>query len=254
VLVSGSVADKPARLVAAGEPVELLSPPMKYVGRGALKLVGALDRFGLVVSGLRGLDAGASTGGFTDVLLQNGARAVVAVDVGYGQLHERLRADERVDNRERTNVRELSPDAIDGPVDIVVADLSFISLRVVAPALTNLLRPGGELVMLIKPQFEAGRQEASKGRGIIREPEIWRRVIGEVQASYNALGIDMMDLMVSPLRGADGNREFLVHGRSSHDESAADPGRGGSGTPSTTPGAAIGDEVIAAVVTEAGRP
>jgi 23S rRNA (cytidine1920-2'-O)/16S rRNA (cytidine1409-2'-O)-methyltransferase len=179
-------------------------PPARFVGRGGEKLDGALDRFGIDVEGRRCLDAGASTGGFTDCLLQRGAAHVLAVDVGYGQLHERLRADERVRNLERTNIRELAPE----PVDLVVGDLSFISLRTVLP---DLLAFGPELVLLVKPQFEAGRQEASKGKGVIRDPAVWRRVLGEVRTAAAEAGAAMIGAMPSAIRGQSGNVEFLVH-------------------------------------------
>lgn len=202
---------KPSRLVAPSEPVELLGPPPRFVGRGGEKLDAALDRFDVEVRERRAVDAGASTGGFTDALLQRGARAVVAIDVGRGQLHERLRADPRVEVRERTDIRHIDPAHIGGPVPLVVGDLSFISLRIVAPALLRLAEPGGDLVLLVKPQFEAGREEASRGRGVVRDPKVWRRVVDEVVAAYTAAGATIMGCMVSPLRGAEGNVEFFIH-------------------------------------------
>jgi 23S rRNA (cytidine1920-2'-O)/16S rRNA (cytidine1409-2'-O)-methyltransferase len=212
VLVGGAVADKPARLVAPDEPVELVGDPPRFVGRGGEKLDAALDRFAVPVAGRRALDAGASTGGFTDCLLQRGARSVVAVDVGYGQLHERLRADPRVEVHERTDVRAFRPDE---RFELVVADLSFISLRTVAPALVALASPGADLVVLVKPQFEAGRIEASKGRGVIRHPEVRERAVAGVRSAMEAAGAAMMEVMESPLTGADGNVEFLAHFRTS---------------------------------------
>jgi 23S rRNA (cytidine1920-2'-O)/16S rRNA (cytidine1409-2'-O)-methyltransferase len=211
VLVAGAPAHKPARLVAPEEPIVLVGPGPRFVGRGGEKLEAAIVRFAVDPAGRRCLDAGASTGGFTDCLLQHGAASVVSVDVGYGQLHERLRADPRVDNRERTNVRALDRASIGGPVSLEVADLSFVSLRLVLPALVALAAPGADLIALVKPQFEAGRVEASKGRGVIREPTVWRRVLEEVRAASAAAGSAMMAAMVSPITGADGNREFLVH-------------------------------------------
>jgi len=159
------------------------------------------------------LDAGASTGGFTDCLLQRGAQHVVAVDVGYGQLHEKLRADDRVEARDRTNVRSLDAEAIGGAVDLFVADLSFISLRTVAAALVDCALPGADLILLVKPQFEAGRAEASRGRGVIKDPEVQARVLDEVCADLRDRGASIMGTMESPITGADGNREFLVHAR-----------------------------------------
>ncbi len=213
VLVSGAVAAKPARLVAPGEPVEVVGPPPRFVGRGGEKLAGALDRFVVDVAGHRALDAGSSTGGFTDALLQAGAASVVAVDVGRHQLHERLRSDDRVDVREQTDIRDVRPEHVGGPVDLLVADLSFISLRSVVDHLVALVRDGGDLVLLVKPQFEAGRAEASRNRGVIRDPMVWRRTLEDAVGSIGGAGAAIMDGMVSPLRGAEGNVEFLLHAR-----------------------------------------
>ena len=207
------MAEKAARLVSAADPIVVQGPARAYVSRGGEKLAAGLDGFGISVAGVRALDAGASTGGFTDCLLQRGAAQVVAVDVGYGQLHERLRDDARIDLRERTNVRSLDAAAIGGPVDLVVADLSFISLRTVAPALLACAAPGADLVLLVKPQFEAGRAEASRGRGVIRDPEVRARVLDEVSGTLTALGAAIMGTMESPLKGADGNVELLLHAR-----------------------------------------
>ena len=211
--VAGAVADKASRLVAPGDAIEVRGPARRFVSRGGEKLAAALDEFAVEVEGRRVLDAGASTGGFTDCVLQRGARHVIAVDVGYGQLHEKLRADDRVEVRERTNVRGLDADAIGGAVDLVVADLSFISLRTVAAALLACAGPGADLVLLVKPQFEAGRAEASKGRGVIKDPEVHARVLGEICADLRERGASIMGTMESPITGADGNREFLVHAR-----------------------------------------
>jgi 23S rRNA (cytidine1920-2'-O)/16S rRNA (cytidine1409-2'-O)-methyltransferase len=208
--VSGAVASKASRLVDPSEPISLTGAPPRFVSRGGEKLDAALERFGVAVAGRRCLDAGASTGGFTDCLLQRGAREVVAVDVGFGQLHERLRADGRVQNRERCNIRSLGPDDVGALAEVTVADLSFISLRTVLPALLALTAADGQLVALVKPQFEAGRQEAARGRGVIRDPAVWRRVLEEVRSAAGSHGATMMEAMVSPLRGADGNVEFLV--------------------------------------------
>ena len=196
----------------------------RFVGRGGDKLAAALERFAVPVDGVRALDAGASTGGFSDCLLQHGADCVVAVDVGHGQLHERLRADPRVESVERTNVRGLAPGDVGPPFDLVVADLSFISLRTVLAPLLGLAAPGAHLVLLVKPQFEAGRDEASRGRGVIRDPEVWRRVLDEVVIALRATGAAIMGAMVSPLTGADGNVEFLVHARAATPSGADDIG------------------------------
>jgi 23S rRNA (cytidine1920-2'-O)/16S rRNA (cytidine1409-2'-O)-methyltransferase len=212
VLVGGAVAEKPARLVDAGEPVRVTGDGPRFVSRGGEKLDAALTRFGIDVDGLAALDAGASTGGFTDCLLQRGAASVVAVDVGHGQLHERLRADPRVELHERCNIRSLAPADLGGRrFPLVVADLSFISLSVVARALTELTAPDGQLVVLVKPQFEAGRREAARGRGVIRDPAVWRAAVGSVGAAFGSAGAVMMDVMRSPITGADGNVEFLAH-------------------------------------------
>ncbi len=206
VFVGGAPAAKAARMVAPGEAVTLRGPGPAFVSRGGLKLQGALDGFGLSPAGLRCLDAGASTGGFTDCLLQRGAAEVVAVDVGHGLLHERVRADPRVTVIERTNVRAL---ALGERFPLVTADLSFISLRTVAEPLVT--HAAADLVLLVKPQFEAGRAEASKGRGVITDPAVHQRVLDEVVVKFASLGAVKMGVMRSPLTGADGNVELLLH-------------------------------------------
>ncbi len=228
VLVSGSVADKPSRLVAPAEPIELIGPPPRFVSRGGDKLDAALTRFCIDVVGRRALDAGASTGGFTDCLLQAGASSVVAVDVGRGQLHPRIRNDPRVEVHERLDVREVTMATMLGrPADLVTADLSFISVTRAVPVLTGeIVVPGSPLVILAKPQFEAGRAEASRGRGIIRDPEVHRRTLLEVCGAISAAGADIMGAMPSPITGSAGNLEFLVHAR------VREPS-GGSPPPST---------------------
>lgn len=210
VLVGGAPSTKAARQVDGAEAVVLEGAPPRYVGRGGEKLAGALEQFGLDPSDVRVLDAGASTGGFTDCVLQAGAREVVALDVGHGQLHERLRADRRVVVMERTNLRHVDP-AVLGPFDAVVSDLSFISLTKVMAVLLGCCAPGGWLVLLVKPQFEAGRREVSKGRGIITDPAEWRGALERVVACAESLGGSVAGIGVSPLRGADGNVEFLLH-------------------------------------------
>jgi 23S rRNA (cytidine1920-2'-O)/16S rRNA (cytidine1409-2'-O)-methyltransferase len=211
VRVSGATADKPARLVGDDEPLHLERPPPRFVSRGGEKLDAALERFAIDATGRIALDAGASTGGFTDCLLQRGARQVIAVDVGYGQLHERLRGDARVVVRERTNIRGLE---LAEPVDLVVADLSFISLRLAAGALVGPnAMAGADVVLLVKPQFEAAKHEADRGRGVIKDPSIRRRVLDDVRSALSEQGAAMMEAMVSPLQGADGNVEFLAHAR-----------------------------------------
>jgi 23S rRNA (cytidine1920-2'-O)/16S rRNA (cytidine1409-2'-O)-methyltransferase len=223
VLVGGAIADKASRLVGRDEAVRLAGEPPRFVSRGGEKLDAALDEFSVVVTGRVALDAGASTGGFTDCLLQRGAASVVAVDVGRGQLHERLKADRRVRLLERTNVRHLTLDDVGGePFGLLVADLSFISLTTVAPALIErLAAPAADLVVLVKPQFEAGRREVSAGRGVVRDPAVWAGALQRVLGTLGGHGAAMMGVMVSPLTGADGNVEFLAHLRVGSDN----PGR-----------------------------
>ncbi len=215
VRVSGTVAVKASRLVAPSEPVHLTGPPARYVSRGGEKLAAALEQFRIDVTGARALDAGSSTGGFTDCLLQHGAVSVTSLDVGRGQLHHRLRQDGRVDARERTDIRGYTlEDAGGTPYDVVTADLSFISLTRAVPVLAgDLARPGADLVGLVKPQFEAGRSEASKGKGVIRDATVHRRTLSEVCDALTARGALVMGAMPSPITGQAGNVEFLVHAR-----------------------------------------
>jgi len=211
VTVGGAPADKPSRQVDPGDAIEVLGPPPRFVGRGGEKLAGALERFAVDPAGRRAIDCGASTGGFTDCLLQAGASEVVAIDVGYGQLHERLRADRRVRSFERTNLRGLEPDVVGGRADLIVGDLSFISLRTVVDDLLRLALPGADLVLLVKPQFEAGREDVARGRGVISDPALWLRALVGVHAAFDGRGAAIMEAMTSPIEGADGNVEFLVH-------------------------------------------
>jgi 23S rRNA (cytidine1920-2'-O)/16S rRNA (cytidine1409-2'-O)-methyltransferase len=212
VTVGGVQAGKAATLVGADDPVGLGAEPRRFVSRGGQKLDGALDRFGIDPTGRSCLDAGASTGGFTDRLLQGGASKVVALDVGYGQLAWEIRNDPRVVVMERTNIRDLTPAALPFAPDLVVADLSFISLRAVLPALVGAGSPEAEFVLLVKPQFEAGRRDVGRG-GVVRDPITWRRVLDEVSDALSALGAGPLDIAVSPLRGPAGNVEFFVHAR-----------------------------------------
>ncbi|MCE2511625.1 MAG: TlyA family RNA methyltransferase [Acidimicrobiia bacterium] len=215
VTVGGAPAAKASRLVDPGEAVVVAADPPRYVSRGGHKLEAALAGFGISAAGCRAIDVGASTGGFTDCLLQHGAAAVVAIDVGRNQLHERLRADPRVASLERTDVRSVTTGAIGGPAEIVVADVSFISLRLVAADLCRLAT--ADIVVLVKPQFEAGRAEADRGRGVIRDPEVWRRALLGVCRAVVGAGAAIMGVMVSPLTGAEGNVEFLLHADARHD-------------------------------------
>jgi 23S rRNA (cytidine1920-2'-O)/16S rRNA (cytidine1409-2'-O)-methyltransferase len=211
ITVGGAPATSPRRQVLADEALLVLGESPRFVTRAGAKLEAALDRFGLDVTGLRVLDAGASGGGFTDCLLQRGAAEVVAVDVGYGLIHERLRADARVTVVERTNVRSLEPGALGPLFPLVVGDLSFISLRTVARNLVGQAADGADLALLVKPQFEATRAEASRGEGVVRDPDVHRRVLAEVAAALTTRGADVIDAAPSPVTGSSGNVEYLLH-------------------------------------------
>ncbi|MEZ5244662.1 MAG: TlyA family RNA methyltransferase [Acidimicrobiales bacterium] len=213
VLVGGAVAEKAARQVDPGDAIELLGDGPRFVSRGGEKLAAALERFAVDVEGRRVVDAGSSTGGFTDCVLQAGAAHVVAIDVGRNQLHERMRADRRVAVHEQTNIRTLDPEAVGGPGDVLVGDLSFISLRTVLDSLLALTVEGGDLVLLVKPQFEAGKAEADRAKGVIRDAEVWSRTLTEVCIALQERGAAIMGAMTSPITGGDGNVEFLVHAR-----------------------------------------
>jgi 23S rRNA (cytidine1920-2'-O)/16S rRNA (cytidine1409-2'-O)-methyltransferase len=209
VLVGGAPATSPARQVAGDEPIALTAPPSPYVSRGGFKLAGALDAFGVEVASRRCVDVGATTGGFTDCLLQRGATHVTAIDVGRGQLDWRLRTDDRVTVWERTNVRDLAPGALQPLANVCVADVSFISLTKVAPHLLDLTTADAVFVLLVKPQYEAGRARLGKG-GIVRDVEVRVDVVDEVVAGLDRAGLGVHDLVESPITGADGNVEYLV--------------------------------------------
>ena len=210
VYVGGVRVDKAGHLVALDATVECRAAPHPYVSRGGVKLAGALDAFAFDASGLRCLDLGASTGGFTDCLLQRGAALVVAVDVGYGQLAHKLRTDPRVVVMERTNARALVPGAIGGPVDLTVVDASFISLSKLMPAVASCTRDGGDLIALVKPQFEAGREQVSRGLGVIRDETVRAEAVAAAAASVAAAGFDVLGLADSVLPGPKGNREVFL--------------------------------------------
>ncbi len=212
VRVDGRPGDKPGRVVAADAVIELEARP-RFVSRGGEKLLAAIEAFGVSFAGTTVLDVGASTGGFTDCVLQHGALRVTCVDVGRAQLHERIRADPRVTNLERVNARHLASGDLPLPVyDRIVMDLSFISLRSVLPAVWGFLAPGGMLIALVKPQFEAGREEASRGRGVIRDDAVRKAALAAVRAhaTTNLPGCEDRGAIDSPVHGADGNREFLL--------------------------------------------
>lgn len=211
VTVDGAPATKASRMVSAGEAVVVAGPPQRFVSRGGRKLEAALAGFGLDPDGMRAIDVGSSTGGFTDCLLQHGAASVVALDVGRGQLHQRLRVDLRVDVHERTNVRGIDGASVGAPFDLLVSDLSFISLRTVMADLVGLVSDGAPLVLLAKPQFEAGKAEVDRGSGVIRDCAVWEQVLIEVERSVRAHGAAIIGGMASPITGADGNVEFLLH-------------------------------------------
>jgi 23S rRNA (cytidine1920-2'-O)/16S rRNA (cytidine1409-2'-O)-methyltransferase len=218
VKVAGGVAAKPATGVTTDVAIVVAEDPDRpdYVSRGGHKLAGALAAFeplGLTVAGRRCLDAGASTGGFTDVLLRNGAAEVVAVDVGYGQLAWSLRSDERVRVVDRQNVRELTPELIGGPVDLVVGDLSFISLSLVLDALFGVTRADGDLALMVKPQFEVGKDRVGRG-GVVRDPALRAEAVSGIAAAAAARGWGARAVTVSPLPGPSGNVEFFLWLRS----------------------------------------
>lgn len=208
VFVTGRRITQPGWLVKDTDIVNVRTPP-KYVGRGGHKLEGALDHFGIDVKGLTALDAGASTGGFTDCLLQRGATKVFAFDVGTNQLAWKLRSDPRVVSREQFNLRHMTPEDVGEPVDILVGDLSFISLTLVLPAVLQAVRPGGQALMLIKPQFELSREEVGKG-GIVREPELHAKACARIEDFVKAdPRLEWRGLTESSIQGTDGNKEFL---------------------------------------------
>jgi 23S rRNA (cytidine1920-2'-O)/16S rRNA (cytidine1409-2'-O)-methyltransferase len=200
--------------VSTDTPIVVSGAGDVYVGRGGLKLEAALDSFGIDVEGRQVLDAGASTGGFTDCLLRRGAVRVVAVDVGYGQLHPRLASDPRVEVRDRTNLRQVTADAVGGPFDLVTVDLSFISVCTVASVLADLVRPGGDLVVLVKPQFEVGKGRVGKG-GIVRDPALQEEAVEKVSGCLSRAGFAIRGVMPSPIRGSKGNQEWLLWAKAS---------------------------------------
>jgi 23S rRNA (cytidine1920-2'-O)/16S rRNA (cytidine1409-2'-O)-methyltransferase len=210
VTVGGEVVSKAGASVPDAVAVAVVEPDFPWVGRGGVKLAHALDTFRIDVTGREALDIGASTGGFTDVLLQRGARRVVALDVGHGQLDWRLREDPRVVVMERRNARQLERGWLPAPVGVVTIDVSFISLRLILPALPPVLTPGADIVALVKPQFEAGRNEVGRG-GLVKDPAIHDAVLARVTSSAASFGLARVGMTPSPITGATGNQEFLMH-------------------------------------------
>lgn len=210
VLVDEKRIEKPSQEFSGNENIRIKgeSPASKYVGRGGLKLEKALETFGIDPTGYICLDVGASTGGFTDCLLQNGAKRVVAVDVGTNQIAWKLRSDDRVEVRENINARYLKPEDFEGNFDLAVMDVSFISVTKILPAIVDLLQDKGQIVILIKPQFEVGRSEVGKG-GIVRDAEKHERVLSDINIFAEALGLVVSGCTESPILGAEGNKEFL---------------------------------------------
>jgi 23S rRNA (cytidine1920-2'-O)/16S rRNA (cytidine1409-2'-O)-methyltransferase len=209
VVVGDHTVDKAGQQVAIDADIRLRGESLPYVSRGGLKLRRALDRFGVDVTGLVAVDVGSSTGGFTDCLLQAGAVKVFAIDVGYGQLAWKLQQDPRVVSMERTNIRSVTPDQLEEVPELAVVDASFISLSKVLPATVGLLKPGGRIIALIKPQFEVGRGEVGEG-GVVRDPAAHEKVVEDVRRTAQYLGLTVAGLCESPITGADGNREFLI--------------------------------------------
>ena len=209
ILVGDRPAEKAGTPVPVDAQIRVRGEASPYVSRGGLKLRGALDAFGLSAAGLVCLDIGASTGGFTDCLLQAGAAKVYALDVGYGQLAWKLREDARVTSIERTNIRHYDGAGISTAIDLAVIDVSFISLKLVIPPVVNLIREGATIIALVKPQFEAGKDEVGD-HGVVRDPELHRRIIAEVEAFSREVGLAVLGSCESPLTGPAGNREFFV--------------------------------------------
>ena len=203
--------DKAGALLPDDAAIVLRAEDHPYVSRGGVKLAGALDTFGVDPRGKRCIDLGASTGGFTDCLLQRGAASVAAVDVGYGQLAHKLRTDPRVLVLERTNAKTLEPEQVGGLADLIVIDASFIGLGKLLPAVVRCLAPGGELVALVKPQFEVGREEARRGKGVVRDPVVRAQAISGATDDVKAAGLEVLAACDSTLEGPKGNREAFVH-------------------------------------------
>jgi 23S rRNA (cytidine1920-2'-O)/16S rRNA (cytidine1409-2'-O)-methyltransferase len=243
VRVAGQQSAKAGSLVAPDAELQVDAPAHPWVSRGGVKLARALDAFAIDITGALCVDIGASTGGFTDVLLHRGARRVIALDVGHGQLHWKLRTDPRVTVLEGVNARTLEPGDLPGlgrGAELVTIDVSFISLRLILPVVPALLAPGAHVIALIKPQFEAGRDDVRRG-GLVTDPEVHARVIAEVTGAAAAVGLTRMAVVESPITGAEGNREFLIHFTPSRREapspsSEASPSSAAGASPSSSKG------------------
>jgi len=220
VFADGRPVGKPSSLIEEGSHVTILEET-SYVSRGGLKLEKALHRFGVNPEGMLAVDVGASTGGFTDCLLRHGAKTVVAIDVGYGQLAWSLRQDPRVIVMERTNIRYVKPDDLPQPADLITIDVSFISLKKIHDSVMGLLRPGGKIIALVKPQFEAGRERVGK-KGVVKDPKVHGDILKDLWEFYEAKGLFVRGLIYSPIKGPEGNIEFLLYlsldGKVSSDE------------------------------------
>ena len=216
VYVNNQKADKAGEQVGEKDKVELRGEALKYVSRGGLKLEKAMASFDISLDGCIAMDIGASTGGFTDCMLQNGAKKVYSVDVGYGQLAWKLRTDERVVNMERTNIRYVTLEQLDEELDFASIDVAFISLKLVLPVAKTLLKSDGELVALIKPQFEAGREKVGK-KGVVRDPDVHKEVIYNITSFAQDNGFMVLGLDFSPIRGPEGNIEYLMYAKKSPD-------------------------------------
>ena len=210
IMVNRQIVDKPGRQVSGNDEVTIQGKDIPYVSRGGLKIEEALRKFQVDVTGWVCMDVGASTGGFTDCLRQNGAEHVYAIDVGYGQLAWKLRSDPRVTVMERTNVRYMPLEKIPFPVDIAAIDVSFISLRIVVPAVLKFLKPRASIIALIKPQFEVGKDKIGKG-GVVKDTRLHQEVVDSLSAFFNGVNLSIESVIPSPLKGPKGNLEFLIH-------------------------------------------
>lgn len=218
IIVNGEKIEKPGALVDEESVITVCGQTLRYVSRGGLKLEHAIKEFSIDVKDKTAMDVGASTGGFTDCLLQHGAKRVYAIDVGYGQLAWKLRMDNRVIPIERTNIRHMKRDRIPEDIDIATVDVSFISLRLVIPKVLEFLKPDGEIVALIKPQFEVGRGEVDKG-GIIKDPKKRIKVVEEIKKFFESLALKVIGVVESPIKGQKGNIEYLIYAKLINDSS-----------------------------------